>query len=318
MPKAPGSIWIESTELHFVDQAGEEYLHDGEFVSNQPTAKPGSIWVEGDYVCYIDATSNKRRIPNILATSSPAGMKQGSLWAEISRLHWYSQNNQDRLGHNDVVHIDTHNDVGHSDATHVDVPFVDTHGDSHGDATHTDTPHSDSHTDTHGDSHGDLSFQDHTDSIPFSDSHTDTHGDSHSDHGSYGQGNHTGHMDCPKPYNGADRPAQYQDHDDIPNQQGQVVHCDYHDDIAHADHSDVITPHTDVPHQDRKHSDTHSDSHSDIAHQDKPPVNIGHSDTHSDVPHSDISHLDTGHQDIAFVDVHTDSPHLDMPKYIGP
>ena len=78
MPKAPGSIWIESTELHFVDQAGEEYFHAGDLVSNQPLAKPGSIWIEGDYVCYIDATSNKRRISNILATSSQWN-EQGSL-----------------------------------------------------------------------------------------------------------------------------------------------------------------------------------------------------------------------------------------------
>ena len=113
MPKLP-SIWVDAATLHFVDQAGEEYFYTGDIVSTPVGATPGSLWIDGNYLHYIDATGVDRQVPNI-HISSPAGALAGSLWAIISKLHWIAQAGaEEREGHNDITHIDTHGDVGHA------------------------------------------------------------------------------------------------------------------------------------------------------------------------------------------------------------
>ena len=105
---------------------------------------PGSLWIDGNYLHYIDSTGKDRQVPN-LHISSPAGARAGSLWGVISKLHWIASGGaEEREGHNDSVHIDTHGDVDHADSSHTDVIHVDAHTDTHGDAAHTDVPHGDS------------------------------------------------------------------------------------------------------------------------------------------------------------------------------
>jgi len=82
------------------------------------------------------------------------------------------------LGHTDIAHGDTHDDVAHGDTAHTDTHTDNAHQDvahgdgaTHGDTVHSDTAHQDTaHQDaTHNDAHGDVSHQD------------TAHADSHSD-----------------------------------------------------------------------------------------------------------------------------------------
>lgn len=80
-------------------------------------------------------------------------------------------------------------------------------------------------------------------------------------------------------------------------------------------HSDAHGDHTDAPHDDAAHTDTHSDGGGHSDH--------GHTDTggHGDNGHSDTSHDDTGqHSDTAHSDTpqHSDEPaptHNDVPAH---
>lgn len=216
------------------------------------------------------------------------------------------------VAHSDSVHVDTahadvaHADVAHADSTHTDVTHVDTaFSDAHGDITHADTTHADT---AHSDSHGDSAHSDVT--------HADVaHVDSHSDavHGDV-TNEHDDHDDSSE--------GSFFTHIDFTDH-ADIAHQDTHNDTAHSDTAFADTAHSDA-HGDTNHGDVahidaaHTDSHTDVAHGDVTHADAGHTDSvHADSAHTDTAHVDTAHGDIAHIDgpahtdTHTDSAHSD-------
>lgn len=281
MAKAPGSIWIEVNELHFVDASGNERYFQGDYYGplggSEPKQRPGSLWIGSDaYLYYIGGNGLKYRIPLVVIhadSAGPIGVSPGNpntynafLWVEGVGLY-HGVNTGKFLNHSD-----------HSD----------------GGSTHTDQPHGDGHTDSsHGDSHGDG----HTDS---------SHGDSHTD-AAHGDGvvNHSdGHYD--HTVTGPAGPGNHSDGGVYWNRPDGHVDNNYN---AYNSYGYGAGPqHTDTHYDSGDHTDgSHGDSHSDGAHGD------GHNDqAHVDGTHGD-GHLDTGHQDSA-----GGGGHVDYPAYIGP
>ena len=179
--------------------------------------------------------------------------------------------------HLDVSHQDTHDD-DHNNITHINVPG--SHSDDHNDITHLD-----SHNDTpHGDSHADRP---HNDRQISSAAHLDTHADNHTD----------------EPSGEGDDPGQHDDtHTDRPytDVHGDDPRINIHSDTPHVNsHTDRGSSgsHTDrtIPHQDRRHTDTHSNTHTDT-----PMHGDSHANTHVDEP---LGESDTG----SHTDHHTDT-----------
>lgn len=202
--------WVEGDYLHSIasDQTTERRWL-GVYVSTPAGAVPGSVWVEGTDLHYIDADGDERycRMAGTSGHSDSVAVA-GSAWVETF-VHWIKEGGTvEQVGHADVthadgtIHIDDHFDTAHSDV-HGDHSHGDDHGDggggggvphgddahgdeSHSDAgsvpkqTHTDVPHNDTpHGDTpHDDSHTDT----HTDQAHVDIAHDDGHND-HADHG---------------------------------------------------------------------------------------------------------------------------------------
>ena len=138
-----GSIWVNGTELLFVDNSGNIWHGTGVLLGNVPTALPGSIYVDGASIFYIDASKNARYLQYFDISAQPAGSLKGSIWVETGtspnrlnfidnqvstrRAAWHSD-----VAHSDVAHSDSHSDVAHVDYSdksgHTNVVHVDSHG----------------------------------------------------------------------------------------------------------------------------------------------------------------------------------------------
>jgi hypothetical protein len=208
--KTQGSFWVEGSDLHYVDQSNNEWLHAGVSVGTPAGAVNGSVWIEDNDIHYITDSGTERRVPgNTTSMHSDAAALGGSVWME-AHLHWIRESGTQEY---DGSHSDSHSDVGHGDVAHSDSHTDNAHNDSHSDTahadSHTDTAHSDSHADSHGD-----------DALP----HIDTHGDNHFDTAHADSHTDTGHTDS---------------HTD--NAHGDS-HSDSHTDTAHSDSHNDIAP----------------------------------------------------------------------------
>lgn len=252
MAKRPGSIWVEGSDLHYVDSAGNERSFTGDNIGAPAGALSGSLWLDtsDNRVHYIAGGGAERVLPAVTAgLHTDAAAIQGSVWVEGDFLHAIlTATGVEGRKHADVAHSDTaHSDTAHNDTAHTD--HSDTaHDDSlHGDTAHSDTSHGDgnSHCDAFEDGGGaGLECFQHCD-------HADgtTHGDAHNDHND-SAGTFVCHLDS--------------------GGHSDVAHSDTpHSDTAHVDHSD--TTHDDVAHSDVAHGDG---AHSDTPHDDR-PVLIG-------------------------------------------
>ena len=65
MAKVAGSLWVESSDLHFVAEDGSEWRYVGESTIFGSSALIGSLWIEGDYLYYVDVAQTERRVPNV-------------------------------------------------------------------------------------------------------------------------------------------------------------------------------------------------------------------------------------------------------------
>jgi hypothetical protein len=237
------------------------------------------------------------------------------------------------LGHTDIPHQNTHDDITHVDVTHEDSHTDNQHQDvQHGDGqgVHGDTIHSDvpfantAHNDrAFANSFGNEAHED----VPFSNSHSDIqHGDqphqnAHSNHSDVTAGQaFSDHWDCVDAvsfYHGdSGHPTLFYHHMDCRKTPSNSEHSNfaYINEIAQSEYHNNVSDHTDV-----SFSDQHSNSHADAF------VNNAHSNTHNDVQHvdrthvdahDDVTHIDVDHGDTAFANVahadaigHADSPH---------
>lgn len=202
----PGEVWIQGTELRYLNSAGTAYKYQGTSVASPSAGRIGSLWIEGNYVHYVDAFRTERRTRGTTGFHSDATAIGGSVWME-SFMHWIAEAGTTEVqGHVDAGHTDTaHEDVAHTDSSSHTDTHSDTHGDDYSDVAHEDTPHSDDHDDVahtdshldeidpHADTHLDIPHEDsHTD-VPHEDSHTDDHTDTHSDT----HGDASSHSDVP-------------------------------------------------------------------------------------------------------------------------
>ena len=81
-----GSIWVESTELHWLDSTATEQSVFGDFVTGD-SHRAGSIWVEGTALHFMNENGNSER--NIVGSLIAAGSRRaGSLWVEGDDLHY--------------------------------------------------------------------------------------------------------------------------------------------------------------------------------------------------------------------------------------
>lgn len=188
----PGSIWVDGSELHFVDGDGDEWKYNGEEAIDFSLAPnmvktavltPGSIWIEGEDLYYVGDDDTIRKTPTNLKETSVSGIK-GSVWIESNKITYVDEDRNVRVAgieddnsRDDPAHDD------HTDNSHED--HVDSHTDSGGDHTNQwdyswgGSKYYADHTDV-GSNHTD----DHTHRIKYDhdDSHSDTPHDDYKDH----------------------------------------------------------------------------------------------------------------------------------------
>jgi len=309
MAKRPGSIWIEGFNLHYIDQFNREWMLAGVIVhSSASGVVPGSIWIDpnNSFLYYISEDGTSLCRPPLIGDAAvPGTATPGSIWIGTDNLlHWLTPHiGTQRLNvraHNDVAqiaeHTDTHTDTPHSDSPHTDTAHTDQTGSSTHTDQHSDTPHADHTDNVHGDFNDEGSGQTHQDF-----------------------GDQIYYYYPPPPWVFENGLFWY--HDDYYSP-GGTFHSDFRTASNHGDtaiyntqHYD-FTNHTDVPHGDSPHVDTHSDS----PHQDR-ASSSGHADHTDTVPHVDTPHVDTPHGDghtDTHADTHGDVAHSDEPFYVGP
>ena len=104
MAKIPGSIWVEGTGLHYIDNTGDEWYYTGTYIASSTGAIPGTIWVQSssNSLRYVDGVGDVREIAD--AASVISGGVAGSLWIEGGKIHFAASNIQEKEGHTDVAH----------------------------------------------------------------------------------------------------------------------------------------------------------------------------------------------------------------------
>lgn len=174
-----GSIWVEGSELHFIDGSGNEYAYSGEDTGNNPSgATSGSIWLgSGDNkIHYIDENGDERTTPRSVG-ANVSGVA-GSVWIENGYVTFLDTNTDKVSSHDDVAHSDK-NFSDFDDTSHSNKSFdnFSDHTDDHSDFD--DVIHDDKQFDDFSDFSDGVGFTDHSD-----DGHGNfTDGFSHSDTG---------------------------------------------------------------------------------------------------------------------------------------
>ncbi len=60
----PGHIWVQGTELRYIDSVGSVRGQAG--TTTGATGTPGFLWVEGENLRYTDAVGAVRTLPRLL------------------------------------------------------------------------------------------------------------------------------------------------------------------------------------------------------------------------------------------------------------
>ena len=111
MPQ-PGFIWVQGTELRYVDANGNVRAQTG--TATGATGQPGYIWIQGNNIYYTDANGQVRYLPYQIIDNLGT---QGFLWLEGTWIHYTRAGGGKTRWHSDVAHSDVaHSDVAHSDA----------------------------------------------------------------------------------------------------------------------------------------------------------------------------------------------------------
>ena len=253
MAKKAGSLWVEGTDLHFVDAAGNEYYYPGVSAGAAPAAAiKGSVWAEtnGTFLAsklfWVDSSGNKRYYNSyVYAYIQSTAAIIGSMWVQTGPIpastpviRMMTSNAGSKYA------IPLHLDVAYGNYTDY---FADGHSD---DPAHTNTGYSDDpgHTNNHGD---------HTDNTG---AHSDDppHANDHSDHTNYHD-----YTDAYMDNYGDHQDSGYSDDPPHTNIEGVYLDIGYSDDPAHTNtFVDSDPPHT----------NTFSDfaDHANDAHQDEP------------------------------------------------
>jgi len=118
MPQ-PGFIWVQGTELRYVDGNGNVRAQTG--TATGATGQPGYIWIQGNNIYYTDANGAVRYLPYQIIDNLGT---QGFLWLEGTWIHYTRSPSGKTRWHSDVAHTDTTrhqnwsdwiNDPGYSD-----------------------------------------------------------------------------------------------------------------------------------------------------------------------------------------------------------
>jgi hypothetical protein len=79
----PGSLWIEDSELHWIDVNQYERRYAGEDTGNNPSAaSPGNLWMENSNLHYIDQSGNERKTsvnPDVIDSFEDGDLSEYSL-----------------------------------------------------------------------------------------------------------------------------------------------------------------------------------------------------------------------------------------------
>lgn len=201
----PGSIWVEGSELHHIDEDGNEWKLTGED-QGSITGQKGSIWIENDKFYYVDEDNHKRECPkdNLSSTSGISG----SAWIEGNYIHfldtdqyniqmwrdwddrvtsgnskyyyysYHSDSHDDEIGVSYFMHTDEQQS-SHSDYTYSGGYICEYYGDHsewrdncyYVDSVHEDVTYLDGHND-HND-HEDAGHSDHSDDYNSASIHSD-------------------------------------------------------------------------------------------------------------------------------------------------
>src|SRR5262245_25856378 len=93
MAKVPGSLWVEGTFLHFIDQYSREWRYPGNYNGSPSGARPGSIWTYQGYLFFIGQDGLKYYVNAFGDQISPKSSRPGSLWVETqdNQLHYITE-----------------------------------------------------------------------------------------------------------------------------------------------------------------------------------------------------------------------------------
>ena len=111
-----GHIWVQGTELRYVDGAGSVRAQTGTTTGQTGTA--GFIWIEGENLRYTDSVGAVRILPREVLTGLGTA---GHLWLEGAWVHYINPAaNTKTRWHTDVAHINTahSNWSNHSNTAH--------------------------------------------------------------------------------------------------------------------------------------------------------------------------------------------------------
>ena len=74
----PAQMWIEGTELHFIDASGNERAQEGTATGAKGIA--GHSWIEEGAIHYIDANGDERVLPSEYVGSGST--VSGQMWLQ--------------------------------------------------------------------------------------------------------------------------------------------------------------------------------------------------------------------------------------------
>jgi len=87
----PGYIWVEGTQLHWLDYGGNERSYEGTDTGTNSTVS--YFWVEGTYLHYTDSNGDERRKEG---TAEGATGVTAGFWIEGTDLHYIDANGDER------------------------------------------------------------------------------------------------------------------------------------------------------------------------------------------------------------------------------
>ena len=90
-----GSVWINGSDFHYIDESIRERIYTGKYIGPVWNARPGSIWIEGNLLRYVNEAGTEIRQLSGKPVQIGFVGKPGSIWVEGANLFWIGDINSD-------------------------------------------------------------------------------------------------------------------------------------------------------------------------------------------------------------------------------
>lgn len=91
-----GTIWVQSSDLHWGDGSTEYWLKDANIVTSSASGPNGALWIQGSSIRWIDQNGNKRSYTGPEVATNVGG-PYGALWMQNGYLHYIDSDGDKRI-----------------------------------------------------------------------------------------------------------------------------------------------------------------------------------------------------------------------------